>query len=53
MEKFIPLKKQSKKAQKAFYARRRQTWSRAPQTQVIPRGKIYRRSSLRGEDLLE
>lgn len=43
LEKFIPLKKQSKKAQKAYYAGHRRLWSRAPQTQVIPSGKLYRR----------
>lgn len=44
LEKFIPLKKRSKKAQKAYYAEQRGLWSRAPQTQVIPSGKRYRRN---------
>lgn len=40
----IPIKKQSKKAQKAFYAKKRRLWTRCPATRILPSGKLYRRT---------
>lgn len=44
MEKWIPLEKRSKKAQKAFHAQRRGSWNGVnPVTKVIPNKKAYNR----------
>ena len=45
MKQFIPLEKQSKKAQKTHHARQRGSWNGvSPVTQVIPNGKAYNRN---------
>ncbi len=44
MKKVIPLKKQSKKAQKAFHVKQRGSWNGlSPATQVVPSKKVYER----------
>jgi len=44
MEKFVSLNKQSKKAQKAFFAEQRRTWGNVnPVTRSVPSGKKYNR----------
>ena len=48
MKKVIPLKKQSKKAQKRFHASRRGSWNGlSPVTRVVPSKKVYDRKKLR------
>lgn len=43
-QKYTPLEKQSKRAQKEFYAAQRKDWGgRRPVTQVVPNGKAYNR----------
>lgn len=45
MEKMIPLHKQSKKAQKRYYARQRGSWYEVnPVTKVVPNQKAYDRN---------
>ena len=45
MEKFIPLNKQSKKAQKAYYAKQRKTWQGLdPVTKRVESKKTYNRA---------
>ena len=51
MEKFIPINKKSKKAQKEYYAKKRNTWGELnPVTRTIPNGKGYNRKKLKQED---
>lgn len=51
MEKFIPINKKSKKAQKAYYAKKRNTWGELnPMTRTMPNGKGYNRKKLKQED---
>ena len=51
MEKFIPINKKSKKAQKEYYAKKRNTWGELnPMTRTIPNGKGYNRKKLKQED---
>lgn len=50
MRKIIDLKKQSKKAQKAFYASQRGSWNGLnPITRVVPNGKAYSRAKAKAE----
>ncbi len=50
MEKFIPLEKRSKKAQKEYHARERRTWgSMSPVTRTVTNGKAYNRKKLNQE----
>ena len=45
MERFIPLEKQSKRAQKAHHAKRRGSWNgMCPATRAVPSGKAYDRN---------
>lgn len=45
MDKYIPLNKRSKKEQKAFYDRLRNTWDGLnPATRVVPNSKKYDRN---------
>lgn len=45
MRQFIPLEKQSKKAQKAYHTKQRGSWNGvSPVTRVIPNGKVYDRN---------
>ena len=45
MDRYIPLNKRSKKEQKAFYDRLRNTWGGLnPATRVVPNGKKYDRN---------
>ena len=45
MEKMIPIKKQTKKSQKAYYDRKRGTWGNIdPVSKVIESKKIYKRN---------
>ena len=44
VDKTIPLRKQSKKAQKAYHARQRGSWyGLSPVTRIAPNGKAYNR----------
>lgn len=50
MRKIIDLKKQSKKAQKAFHAQQRGSWNGLnPITRVVPNGKAYSRAKAKAE----
>lgn len=50
MRKVVDLKKQSKKAQKAFYAAQRGSWNGVnPITRVVPNGKAYSRVKAKAE----
>ena len=43
-QKYVPIEKQSKRAQKAFHATQRKDWGgRRPVTQVVPNAKAYNR----------
>jgi len=45
MDKFIPLSKQSKAAQKKFYSAQRGSWhGLSPVTRSVPNGKAYDRA---------
>ena len=51
MEKFIPINKKSKKAQKEYYAKKRNTWGELnPVTRTMGNGKGYNRKKLKQED---
>lgn len=48
MEKYIPLRKKSKKEQKKFYAMQRRTWDGLnPVTRTVPNGKAYNRKKMK------
>ncbi len=48
MKKVIPLKKQSKKARKRYYAEQRKTWNGlSPVTRVVPSRKVYNRNKIK------
>ena len=50
MTQFIPLNKQSKKAQKEYHAGRRGSWCGiSPVTRICPSGKVYDRNKLKRE----
>lgn len=51
MEKFIPINKKSKKAQKEYYTKKRNTWGELnPMTRTMPNGKGYNRKKMKQED---
>ena len=51
MKQMIPLKKQSKKAQKEQHAKRRGSWyGICPITRTVPNGKAYDRNRVKQED---
>ena len=51
MDRFIPINKKSKKAQKEYYAKKRNTWGEFnPMTRTMPNGKVYNRKKLKQED---
>lgn len=50
MTQIVPLHKQSKKKQRAYYARQRGSWNGLhPATRIAPNGKAYLRSRARQE----
>lgn len=50
MRKIVDLKKQSKKSQKAFYAKQRGSWCGVnPITRVVPNGKAYSRAKAKAD----
>ena len=50
MEKFIPINKKSKKAQKENYAKKRNTWGELnPMMRTMPNGKGYNRKKIKQE----
>jgi len=45
MKRMVPLRKQSKRAQKEYHARQRGSWNGLnPVTRVVPNGKAYDRN---------
>ena len=51
MKQIVSLKKQSKKAQKAFYDKQRVSWNGVcPISQIIPNGKAYDRNRIKQSD---
>ena len=51
MDKSIPFNKKSKKAQKEYYAKKRNTWGELnPMTCTMPNGKGYNRKKMKQED---
>lgn len=50
MKPFVPLHKQSKKAQKEYHAKQRGSWNGiSPVTRTVPNGKAYDRSRMKRE----
>lgn len=50
MKQPVPIKKQSKKAQKAYYAAQRGSWNGVdPVTRIVPSGKAYSRAKAKNE----
>ena len=48
---FVPISKQTKKAQKAYYSLRRSTWGILnPATRTMPNGKAYNRKKQKAND---
>ncbi len=48
MKQITPLKKMSKKAQKAYYAQQRGSWNGlSPVTRIVPNKKVYDRKKAR------
>lgn len=51
MDRYIPINKKSKKAQKEYYAKKRNTWGEFnPMTRTMPNGKGYNRKKMKQED---
>lgn len=51
MKNWVPLDKQSKQAQKAYYRKSRGLWhSISPITRIVPNGKVYDRSRVKREN---
>lgn len=51
MDRFIPINKKSKKAQKEYYAKKRNTWGEFnPMMRTMPNGKGYNRKKMKQED---
>ena len=51
MQQLVPLKKQSKKAQKEYYAKQRGSWyGISPVTRPVPNGKAYDRNRVKREN---
>ena len=47
----VPLKKQSKRAQKEFHSKRRGSWyGISPVTRTVPSGRAYDRKRIKRED---
>ena len=47
----VPLKKQSKRAQKEFHSKRRGSWyGISPVTRTVPSGRIYDRARMKREE---
>ena len=54
MKQMVPLKKQSKRAQKEYHARQRSSWNGLnPVTRVVPNGKAYDRNKEKQRGLRE
>lgn len=50
MKQFVPLEKQSKKAQREHHAKQRGSWNGvSPVTRAIPSGKAYSRSKSKAD----
>lgn len=53
MKQFVPLEKQSKKAQRAYYAKQRGSWyGVSPVTRSVPNGKAYNRNRAKNMEVL-
>ena len=51
MVNIVPLKKQSKRAQKEFHSKQRGSWyGISPVTRTVPSGRIYDRKRIKRED---
>ena len=50
MDKYIPLNKRSKKAQKEYHKQQRGTWEINPVTRSVPNGKGYDRNKIKQQD---
>lgn len=51
MKQFIPLNKQSKKAQKEYHAKQRGSWNGvSPVTRIVQSGKTYDRNQIKREN---
>lgn len=51
MQQLVPLKKQSKKAQKEYHAKQRGSWyGISPVTRTVPNGKAYDRNRVKREN---
>ena len=51
MEKMVPVRKQSKKAQKAYHAKQRGRWyGVSPVSRTVPSGKAYCRAKVKQAD---
>ena len=50
MDKYVPLNKRSKKAQKEYHKQQRATWNMNPVTRTVPNGKGYNRNKMKQED---
>ena len=51
MDKFIPISKQTKKQQKEYYSKHRNTWNGLnPVTRTVPNGKGYDRNKQKQDD---
>ena len=50
MRQIVPLKKQSKRAQRAFHSKRRGNWCGVnPVARTVPSGKVYDRNRVKRE----
>ena len=48
MKQIVPLKKQSKRAQKAYHDKQRGSWyGISPVTRMVPKGKAYDRNRIK------
>ena len=51
MKQMIPVKKQSKRAQRSFFAKRRGSWLRlSPVTRIVQSRKVYDRNRVKQAD---
>ena len=50
MDKYIPLNKKSKKEQKKYHLKQRNTWGMNPVTRIVPNGKGYDRNKLKAAE---
>ena len=51
MDKFIPISKKTKKQQKEYYSKHRNTWNGLnPVTRIVPNGKGYDRNKQKQQD---